>query len=180
MIRLTLPKVRTDEQLPLFILSFLTLLLFGFGGISLLAKDAASLYSEIREGRVYHAALIEKLTALDKAEEELGQIKPKLEAIEKAVPTSVTQADLLEELFTDSVQGGLTLNAVSFQEAEKKGPITADSFALSLEGERSLLARFLEEIEKGRLILIESLAFSQSEAEEPGETTLKAKSFSYE
>lgn len=178
MIRLTLPKIRIGEQALLLVLSFLTLLLFGFGGIGLLVKDAASLNSVIKEGRIYDSALAEKLSALERAEEELKQVRPKLEVIEKAIPTSATQADLLEELFTDSVQGGLVLSAISFQERGREGSLTRDSFALALEGERSALIRFLEELEKGRLVAIELVSYSQ--IEKGGTVTVKAKSFRYE
>lgn len=176
----TLPKIRMTEPILLLVLSLLTPLLFGFVGIGLLAKDTATLNSMIKEGRVYDAALAEKLSALDRAREELEQVRPKLEVIEKAIPTSAIQADLLEELFTDSVQGGLVLSAVSFSEREKEGFLTSDSFSLALEGARPTLTPFLEELEKGRLIQIELISYSQSETEESGMITVKAKSFSYE
>lgn len=174
--------IREEKQsYLLLILALLSLLFFGFGGIKPLIGDTVTIYSTIKDGRVYDGALTEKIAALDEAKKQLDQIETKLEAINNAIPTDTTQANLLEELFADSTQAGLTLTAISFREKGKEGHLSTDSFDLALKGERETLTRLLEELEGGRLVLIESLTYSQSSTpEETGEIILKAKAFSYE
>lgn len=187
MIRSRLPKITIypapgeKQSYLLLTLGLLSLLLFGFGGINLLIGDTTTLYSTLKAGKMYDTALAEKIAALDEAKEQLDQIETKFGAINDAIPTAATQADLLEELFTDSTQAGLTLTAASFRERGREGHLSTDAFDLVLSGEQTNLTRFLEELEKGRLILIESLVYNRgSDGEKSGGIILKAKSFSYE
>lgn len=163
-------------------LTFLSLLLFGFWGVRSLLLNIAAFHSELKSGGTYEAALAEKIAALDQGKANLAQISNKMEAINNAIPDDPAQAELIEELTIDGGKTGFSLTNIFFKEREREKGINPESFECSFEGSSKELIRFLEEIAKGRLMMIESLGYSPMTTEAGGilTVTLKGKSFHYE
>lgn len=163
-------------------LAVFSLLFFGFFGVKPLLTHIAFLHSELKSGRAYEAALTEKIAALSKGEENLAQITDKMKAIDKAIPDGPAQAELIEELSIDGGKTGFSLTGIFFRGGEIKNGISSESFECSLQGSLAGLIPFLEEIAKGRLVMIESIRYSQRMAgmEKTIEVTLRGESFYYE
>lgn len=163
-------------------LAVFSLLFFGFFGLKPLLTHIAFLRSELKSGGAYEAALTEKIAALSKGKENLAQITDKIEAINKAIPDGPAQAELIEELSVDGGKTGFSLTGIFFRGGEIKNGIGSESFECSLQGSSAGLIPFLEEIAKGRLVMIGSIRYSQRMAgmEKTIEVTLRGESFYYE
>lgn len=163
-------------------LAVFSLFFFGFFGVKPLLAHITSLHSELKSGRAYEEALAEKIVALSKGKENLAQITNKMKAIDKAIPDGPAQAELIEELSIDGGKTGFSLTSIFFKGKETKGGINSESFECSFQGSLAGLIPFLEELAKGRLVMIKSIRYSQriAEMEETIEATLGGESFYYE
>lgn len=143
---------KTDYTL--IFLTILTLALFGVLGLRPLLSSTFGAYSQLKEGKIYEATLVEKSIALEQAQHNLLSLSPQLDDLNEIVPKGTSQPDLLQELFQDAGEAGITLEAVNFHEGDGSGE---ESFDLSASGPTEGLTVFLEALEKGRLVAIDSL-----------------------
>lgn len=172
----------TKRNYIVLLVTLFSLLLFGFWGIRPLLSSIVSLRSELESGKIYEGALTEKIAALDEGEANLAQITTKLESIDNAVPNEPSQADLVEEFTIDGSRTGFSFTAIYFTGRETKNGINFEHFRCTFKGGPATLINFVKEIEKGRLIKIESLQYKR-EGTRVGSAlaiTLSGKSFYYE
>lgn len=163
-------------------LTALSLLFFGIWGIGPLLSNIASLHSELKSGEAYETALTEKIVALNQGKENLARITEKMEALNNAIPDDPSQAELIEELSIDGGRARFSFTSILFKGREAGNGINYESFECSLKGSSTGFIRLLEEIIKGRLVMIESLQYSQgtAETEDILEVMLRGKSFYYQ
>lgn len=163
-------------------LTVLTLLFFGLWGIGPLFLNITPLLSELKSGEAYETALTEKIVALNQGKESLAKITEKMEVLNNAVPNAPSQAEFIEELSIDGGRAGFSFTSILFKGREAGNGISHEGFECSLKGSSTGLIRLLEEVAKGRLVMIESLQYSRgaAETEDILEATLRGKSFYYE
>jgi len=164
------------------ILALFSILIFGIWGIRPLFFNVTSLYSALKHGETYEAALTAKIIALKEGKENLAQIAAKMKIINEAVPDDPAQAELIEELSVDGGRTGFSFTSIFFKGRETGDEIGSESFECSLRGSSTGLTRFLEELTKKRLVKIETVQYTRRAAEGGDilEITLRGRSFYHE
>lgn len=140
----------------ILLLSLLTIIVFGVFGFRPLLSTTFFEYFEVQKGKAYEETLLQKIEALTKAKGNLSAIANRMGEIDATVPNGSSQSALIQELSLDAGRSGVELSALTFRERKTTGTIGNDVFELAASGEEANLIRFLQELEKGRLIKIDS------------------------
>jgi hypothetical protein len=161
------PILRTRGNRSVLFLLLLSFLLFGVWGIRLLVSDVTTMREELAKGETYKEVLRGNITALEEAEISLTEAGDKLLLLEKAVPDSRSQPELMEEVALDGGKARFYLHSLNFPksllpEGGKKA-IYSIPFEADFKGGVISLQPLLEELAKGRLILLESIQYGEEE-----------------
>jgi len=140
-------------------LTVLVLLLFGGLVLGPLISSTVRAYRELRAGEEYEAEAAEKIISLNQAKQNFSAVLPQLKELESNVPKGADQPRLIEELYEDAGAAGVTLDTASFP-TDKQGLKGTLRFVLYAHGSFSGIQDFLERLEEGRLITLESVQSS--------------------
>lgn len=138
------------------VLTALALLLFGGLALGPLISSTAGAYRELRAGKEYEAAAAEKIVGLGQAKQNFSAVLPQLGELERSVPRGADQPRLIEELHQDAGAAGATLDTVNFP-PDRQGLKGSLRLVIYAHGSFEGVQEFLENLESGRLIALESV-----------------------
>lgn len=148
---------KTDYTLIIF--TVLTVLIFGAFGLRPLISSTTRAYTQLRNGERYETDLVEKIGAINQASANFFSAADSLGNLGAIVPEGPSQPQVIQELDRDAGTAGITLKSVAFRPPEGKGSgvIGTHVFDFFATGPDTQLLPFLDELESGQLLELQSI-----------------------